>query len=184
MKAFSSSSQVWLSSDSMRPRSFQRWRPRRKAPVRQARERSGQPRPLATPWGPPCQLGGGGTGTQRRPWFPEIPLPKAWQGSPEDGSQRAGVPGAWSPGQKDVRSPPSLEHRNRLISQLSLSLPRGSQALKQEAPTTLGGHQLWGRAGSELSHHDDKGQTWALTFNSENRRDLPEVTSHRSGNPG
>lgn len=59
------------------------------------------------------------------------------------------------------------------LSAVHCPYPVGHRPSSREAPTHTGGHQLWGRAGSELSHHDDKGQTWALTFNSENRRTCP-----------
>ena len=59
----------------------------------------------------------------------------------------------------------------------------GHRPSSGEPPATLGVISFRGM-GSELSHQDDKGQTRALTFNSESGRDLPEVTSHRSGNPG
>lgn len=152
--------------------------------MRQARERSGQPRPLATPWGPSLPAGGGGgTGTQRRPWFPEIPLPKAWRGALRT-DPRGQAYLVLVSRTKTCVAHQAWNTETGSSLRCPLSLPRGSQALKQGGPHHTGGHQLWGRAGSELSHHDDKGQTWALTFNSENRRDLPEVTSHRSGNPG
>ena len=60
MKAFSSSSQVWLSSDSMRPRSFQRWRPRRRSTCAPGPRKERSAAPLCHPLGAlPANWGGG-----------------------------------------------------------------------------------------------------------------------------
>lgn len=88
--------------------------------MRPGRERSSQPRPLATPWGPSLPTGAG----DRNPaetLVPRNPTSEGLAGSPEDGSQRARVPRTGLQ-DKDVRSPPSLEHRDGLISPLSTVL--------------------------------------------------------------
>lgn len=110
--------------------------------MRQGRERSGQPRPFATPWGPSLPTGAG----DRNPaetLVPRNPTSEGLAGSPRtDPRGRAYL--VLVSRTKTCVAHQAWNTETGSSLRCPLSLPRGSQALKRGAPRHTGGHQLRG----------------------------------------